>query len=68
MIETMTVAGVEDALDEIEASFLSCENSPAVHAALALLPPATLPAPGGRDERYLMRSARSTKSGGCCGS
>jgi hypothetical protein len=68
MAETMTVAGIDDALRELEASFLSCGSSPAVRAALVLLPPASLPAPGARDDRHLMRSARSTQRGGCCGS
>ena len=64
--ETMTVAAVEDALEELEASFLSCEDSPAVRAALASLPPADLPAPGAHHDMYLMRSARSTQKYGCC--
>jgi hypothetical protein len=68
MAETITLAGVEDPLEELEASFLSCEGSPAVRDALALLPLANLPAPGARDDQHLMRSARSTQKSGCCGS
>lgn len=64
--ETMTVDGIEVALEELEASFLSCEESPAVSDALVLLPPLDLPALGAHDDAFLMRSARSTSRYGCC--
>ena len=45
-VPTMAHGG-DAALDELEASFLSCEGAPDVQAALALLPAAELEPPDG---------------------
>jgi hypothetical protein len=65
MTESTTAAAGEARLDELEASFLSCEATPAVHAALVLVPPAELTPPGAREDRALMPTVR-TRSSRCC--
>ena len=63
-VPTMAHGG-DAALDELEASFLSCEGAPDVQAALALLPAAELEPPDGFDDRAMMPTVR-TRSTRCC--
>ena len=65
MPETITTAVGNDVLDELEASFLSCEGAPAVEALLALLPPAELRPAGARDDPALRPTVRTSNSR-CC--
>jgi hypothetical protein len=64
MTEAITAAG-DERLEALESSFLSWETAPAVHAALALLPPAELSPPGALDAQAMMATVHST-SRKCC--
>ena len=63
MTETITAAG-DERFDELEAGFLSWEAAPAVHAALALVPPAELSLAGAPDAQA-MRTVFTSRAR-CC--
>jgi hypothetical protein len=65
MTESTTVTAAQDGLDELEASFLTCDATPTLHAALVRVPPAELTPPGARDDRAMMPTVR-TRSARCC--